>query len=231
MWTHDDHGFSSLPTDRHDPTALQWRLQDILPANYNNQQPPVVKDEAVEVRVNMAILSFHRISEVDQSLKLDIFLHLMWTDKRLNMPRGLDGRKKLVLGSQVVSHLWVPALNFRNARSTQIFNSISPAVYATLSNRSEVFLAVRLSLDVNCDMNFASYPFDTQRCKIEIGSRESCPSSCLHSSLSVSHSSLFIDFSNITWFSHLPLSFISQRRLEAVMEELHADQEPEPASI
>lgn len=126
----------------------------------------------MDVKINVAILSFHKISEQDQSLRVDTFIHMLWTDPRLGFPRSVDPRGRLVLGNQMVSHLWHPALNFRNARSTQIFNSISPAVYATLNNRSEVFLALRLSLDLNCDMDFSSYPFDTQHCKIEIGSRE-----------------------------------------------------------
>lgn len=153
--------------------SASWRVQEVIPSNYNNQQPPILSTgEAVDVRVNLAILSFHKISELEQSIRLDTFMHIMWTDRRLTFPRSVDPSVQLVLGSQAVSHLWVPSLNFRNARSTQIFNSISPAVYATLSNRSEIFLAIRLSLDLNCDMDFSSYPFDTQRCKIEIGSRE-----------------------------------------------------------
>lgn len=154
------------------PAIPQWRIQDIFPSNYNSQQPPVVNDEPVEVVINLAILSFHRISELDQSLRVDVFLHMIWTDRRVVLPQGLDPRKILILGSQTVSHLWVPALNFRNARSTQIFNSISPAVYATLNNESEIFLALRLSLELNCAMDFSKYPFDTQLCKIEIGSRK-----------------------------------------------------------
>lgn len=154
------------------PVMPQWQMKDIFPANYNSQQPPVMNDEPVEVLINLAILSFLRISELEQSIRIDAFMHMIWTDKRLVLPQGLDPRKSLVLGSQTVSHLWVPALNFRNARSTQIFNSIAPAVYATLNNKSEVFLALRIAVDLNCAMDFSKYPFDTQSCKIEIGSRK-----------------------------------------------------------
>lgn len=158
---------------RYQSPTTSWRLQDIIGPTYNSQQPPSINDdEPVEVVINLAILSFHKISETDQTLRADVFLHMIWTDKRLSLPQGYDPNKKLVLGSQTVSSLWMPALNFRNARSTQIFNSISPAVYATLNNKSEVFLAIRLALDLSCAMDFSRYPFDTQRCKIEIGSRK-----------------------------------------------------------
>jgi hypothetical protein len=147
-------------------------LQDIIGPTYNSQQPPSISDEPVEVVINLSILSFHKISEIDQTLRADVFLHMIWTDKRLSLPPGYDANKKLVLGSQTVSSIWMPALNFRNSRSTQIFNSISPAVYATLNNKSEIFMAIRMALDLHCAMDFTSYPFDTQHCKIEIGSRE-----------------------------------------------------------
>lgn len=129
--------------------------------------------------MSLALLAFHKVSESDQSFRTDVFLHLKWKDPRLILPRSLvsnsfnhKGNDKLILGSNWVSRLWIPALNFRNARSSAIFSSITPAIYITVNNESEVFLAAKMSLDLNCNMDFSKYPFDTQRCHVEVSSRK-----------------------------------------------------------
>lgn len=164
---------SSLSVDIpvHVDRNLLWTPAEILPSNYNAHQPPSFTGP-VRVEVSLFILNFHRLSEADQSFRIDVFLHLKWTDRRLTLPRSWDSNKKLVLGSPLVTQIWMPSLNFKNARSTAILNSLTPAVYATLSNSSEVFLTTKMTLDLNCNMDFANYPFDTQRCSVEIASRK-----------------------------------------------------------
>lgn len=161
------------------PSISQWNLQDVLPANYNNQQAPNVDGQPVDIEVSLALLAFHKVSESDQSFRTDVFLHMKWTDPRLVLPRSFAANgfsqkvnDKLILGSNWVSRLWIPSLNFRNARSSAIFSSITPAIYLTVNNESQIFLAAKMSLDLNCNMDFSKYPFDTQRCHVEVSSRE-----------------------------------------------------------
>lgn len=49
---------------------------------------------------------------------------------------------------------------------------MTPAMYITINNESEIFLAAKMSLDLNCAMDFSNYPFDTQDCHVEVASRE-----------------------------------------------------------
>ena len=150
----------------------QWSLQEILPPNYNNQQPPTFNGAPVEVEVNLSILSFQRINENEQSFVADVFLHQKWLDRRLTLPRGFNPKKKLVLNSNWLTRIWTPSINFRNARSSSIATAINPTLYVTLNNNSEVFVAAKMSLDLKCKMNFAKYPFDSHSCYIEITSRK-----------------------------------------------------------
>ena len=153
----------------YDHDGRLWTPAEVVPSNYNAQQPPSFNGP-VAVGISLSILNFHRLSEADQSFKIDVFLHLKWSDRRLSLPRSWDPSKKLILGSALVNQIWMPTLNFKNARSTQIMNSLTPAIYATMGNTSEVFLSVKMTLDLNCNMDFARYPFDTQRCSVEIAS-------------------------------------------------------------
>lgn len=159
--------YSPQPSD-----LSQWRVQDIIPKNYNNQQPPVFDGQPVSVDISLSILTFRKISEADQSFSIDVFMHEAWTDKRLNLPVGFNSSQRLILGSQWISQIWIPSLNFRNARSVSVFQSLAPTVYATLNNESQIYLSAKLSLDLNCNMHMSKYPFDTQRCNVEIGARK-----------------------------------------------------------
>lgn len=187
-------------------------MQDILPSNYNNQQSPNVEGEPVNINVSLALLAFHKVSESDQSFRTDVFIHLKWVDKRINLPRSLlnsnNIHDKLILSSNWVSRLWIPSLNFRNARSSAIFSSMTPAMYITINNESEIFLAAKMSLDLNCAMDFSNYPFDTQDCQVEVASRMfvSLFTFLLHSVLSYFLSLLSLTLSVLlilTFFNHL----------------------------
>lgn len=163
-----------LPISNRDASLLtnQWNVLDVIPQNYNNQQAPTIGRSPVEVEINLAIISFHKIDENQQSFIADVFLHKKWIDPRLKFPRTIDPRKKLVLNSQWLPRIWTPAINFRNARSSSISSTINPTIYVTLSNNSEVFVAAKMSLDLNCNFDFSKYPFDSQQCHIEVTSRE-----------------------------------------------------------
>src|SRR5699024_8214973 len=64
--------------------------------------------------------------------------------------------------------LWTPDTYFRNADSGRVSNILSPTYYFTVTNYTEIFMAVRLSLKLQCAMNFAKFPFDSQKCFINI---------------------------------------------------------------
>lgn len=167
----------------------QWSLLEIIPNNYNNQQPPMINRSPVDVEINLAIISFHKIDENSQSFISDVFLHQKWKDPRLRFPRlirdvnSLNNQRnlidvspnfsrKIVLNNQWINRIWTPSINFRNSRAASVANSINPSIYITLDNNSNIFMAVKMSLDLNCNFNFANYPFDAQDCHIEITSRK-----------------------------------------------------------
>lgn len=64
--------------------------------------------------------------------------------------------------------LWVPDTYFRNAIHGSVSNILTPTHYFTVANYTQVFMAVRIQLRLSCDMNFAKYPFDSQKCFINI---------------------------------------------------------------
>ena len=88
------------------------------------------------------------------------------------MPTGLDSKTKLRLNKSWKDRLWTPDTYFRNAIDGSVSN-INPMIYLTIENQTKVFMAVKLSLELSCDMDFVKYPFDTQKCSLELSSRKS----------------------------------------------------------
>lgn len=105
-----------------------------------------------------------------KSFTVDVFIQQKWRDFRLRTPRGIPNGHKIVLDENWKNALWKPSIHFKDARSGQVSNVISPSIYVTITNRSQVFMAAKLSLELNCDMHFAMYPFDKQQCSVELGS-------------------------------------------------------------
>ena len=108
---------------------------------------------------------------IKQAFDIDLFYHLYWNDDRL---RGIDNiPENITLGSEWKKHLWIPDTYFRNAISGGVANDMmSPSHYFIIRNRTNVFMAARLRMKLNCDMDFTEYPFDRQLCYMNITTRK-----------------------------------------------------------
>ena len=112
-----------------------------------------------------------------QTFDVDIFYHNYWSDHRLRKPSNekalahlpnKDSIPLFKLGRSWHNRLWLPDTYFRNAIRGSISNILTPTQYISVKNYTEIFMAVRLSLRLSCEMNFAKFPFDTQKCFINI---------------------------------------------------------------
>jgi hypothetical protein len=101
------------------------------------------------------------------SLGLDVFFHQSWTENRLVWPKGRSPDKPIRLGAKAKDILWIPDVYFKNAKSGELMNIIQDTLYFMVT-KDRIFMAARLYLDLNCNMNFEDYPFDSQKCKLEI---------------------------------------------------------------
>ena len=158
---------------------------DILPFYYYSDVAPVTSNgKPVKVTVSVTILNIKLSPGSSQTFDADIFYHNYWIDYRLQKPTNeyaiaqrinLSPQESLPqykLSDAWKRRLWVPDTYFRNAVSGGISNILTPTYYFTITNYTEVFLAVRLNLKLSCEMNFAKFPFDTQKCFFNISMSE-----------------------------------------------------------
>lgn len=115
-----------------------------------------------------------------QTFDADMFYHNYWTDHRLQKPSNEDAIAQRInlsaqeslpqykLSDSWKTRFWVPDTYFRNAIEGGVSNILTPTHYFTITNYTEVFMAVRLSLKLSCEMNFVKFPFDVQKLFINI---------------------------------------------------------------
>ncbi|KAH9426093.1 hypothetical protein DERP_007033 [Dermatophagoides pteronyssinus] len=152
----------------------------ILPDVYHQNVAPMQDGHPVQVKVSVIILNLKIGSISTQDFDVDIFYHQHWNDYRLQPPTNIEAMTKMKTNdSNVVQYrltdrwrnrLWIPNVYFRNAVSGSISNILTPTYYFTITNYTEVFMAVRLSLKLTCHMNFYKFPFDTQICYMNLTS-------------------------------------------------------------
>ncbi len=147
----------------------------ILPPNYYKNVAPTVDGQPVMVFVSVIVLNMKLSSTASQTLDMDIFYHNFWQDQRLLAPNeGVSSNGSNVSGSlykldhKWADRLWTPNTYFRNAEAGSVSNILSPTHYYSVLNNSHVFMAVRLNLKLSCQMDFRKFPFDVQRCFLNI---------------------------------------------------------------
>ncbi|XP_074595324.1 glycine receptor subunit alpha-3-like isoform X2 [Brevipalpus obovatus] len=172
------------------PTKAEREV--IFPKDYDPMVPPSptennsdFREGPLEIHVKVSVINIRSVKEPDlviikwgilngtiyrllpQTLIMDIFLHQFWIDHRINVPDNL-GKDKIVLDNSFRKQIWMPQTYFKNSIGGSLLGTIFPSIYFTIDGEKNVFMAVRASLSLNCDMKFDNYPHDIQTCTIDL---------------------------------------------------------------
>lgn len=166
----------SNPTHLSDDTEME-----ILSSPYYRDVAPVSNNRPVKVKISVIINYIQRSAGNSDSFDVDLFFETVWVDVRLQAPTNAESIAQKVhlsstlgipqyrLSGEWRSRLWTPAIYFLNAIRGGQTPSFSD--YFLVSNYTEVFSKTRLSLRLDCPMNLATFPFDTQICPFNISTR------------------------------------------------------------
>lgn len=66
----------------------------------------------------------------------------------------------------------MPDTYFRNSVMGGIAKLFADNFYFRITDKNLVFMAARVQMKLNCDMDFIKFPFDSQTCFINITTRE-----------------------------------------------------------
>ena len=157
---------------------------------YRKEYPSISKNSILtQVYVNITVVNIDKLDETGTTFSVKIQIQLTWYDSRLkyfnlheNMKRGKN------VGRIERDHIWIPRLIFSNSLpEVQLLNDdlsflmVRQESQATLNSENEIIenqiydgdlnpIIYEKSLDLNlrCNYEFSTYPFDLQCCNIQV---------------------------------------------------------------
>jgi len=155
-------------------SELAWQVSDTLDQilvrrGYNKQMRPVPKTGGpVTVTVNMNILSIGPIDELRQVYSLDCYFRQTWSDPRLQF--NTSGVGQISLDWKSLTKIWRPDTVFMNGQKCYLHKMTTPNRFIRFYPDGRVSYSQRLTVWARCAMHLGKFPFDSQKCPLEIGS-------------------------------------------------------------
>lgn len=147
-------------------------VSELLPEHYDPGLLPTLGDaHPLNVSVSIIVTNLLSSSEVDQTIDLDMYVLLAWTDPRLNTSLVQDNLV-VVNDPAAIKHFWTPDIYLQNSVSVSVVNVLSPVAQLSIDVHKKLFYLQRLNAKLSCTMNLQNYPHDLQYCKIIFSTRK-----------------------------------------------------------
>ena len=154
---------------------------------YSKKYPPIDYQE-LDVKIKVILRSVYQLNELDMTFSSKIGLILEWHDERITFSNLKSEDFTNLVEYEKASDIWIPPLVFNNTkddwkvvlqRTADLFvNRRGAPEMAGRSSINEDYLftgadnvlVYRINYDMtyNCVYVLEAYPFDTQKCQIEV---------------------------------------------------------------
>uniref|UniRef100_A0A1Y1NHW9 Uncharacterized protein n=2 Tax=Photinus pyralis TaxID=7054 RepID=A0A1Y1NHW9_PHOPY len=144
-------------------------LNQILPKNENEIMiaPGNLTKDCTEVEATLYVLNIDEINELKGEITLRMYFRQYWKDYRLKyLPNPLF--EYVLINND--DAIWVPDTFFPSEKKSRSFDSLRPNVLIKIFPDGSVTYSKKLSVTLNCPMDFDSYPFDRQVCNMRLES-------------------------------------------------------------
>ncbi|XP_046856347.1 neuronal acetylcholine receptor subunit alpha-7-like [Xenia sp. Carnegie-2017] len=152
------------------------RLINDLLRNYNNDARPLNDDTLpfkntsypVKVWFSMTYHQLQNLNEPSQIATSLVWARTHWIDSKLKWSPSEYGEHEYIHIS--LNKIWTPDLTLYNNANGQGEKMYDLSYQARVQSNGNVSLATPLFLQSVCHMDIKNFPFDTQKCKLRIGS-------------------------------------------------------------
>ncbi|XP_071083458.1 glycine receptor subunit alpha-4-like [Haliotis cracherodii] len=151
-----------------DPSRERAILNRLLNSTYDATiRPEAAEGKATQVLVDMTLTSLGPVNDIHMEFSASFLLRQEWRDPRLKYD---DLNKSIVIGEKRLDSLWVPDLYFPNSKRASRHEITIPNILILLSPDGTILYSQRLSVTLECPMNFINFPMDKQTCHIDMES-------------------------------------------------------------
>lgn len=132
----------------------------------------------LQVNASLTLININKVSEVEQTISLEISLKLFWRDNRLSFKSSVDAPKDShhhnlsykILRKDKIDKIWVPDLFVDQAVEVRNPAYKIPMESLRLYEDSSMKFSKRINFDAACRMDFRKFPVDTQKCIVRLES-------------------------------------------------------------
>lgn len=129
-------------------------------------------DAPNEILVSMNVDDVLNINEDDHSIHFSTYFNVEWNETRLYVAPALVAQQAgfQPYSEEIVADLWMPNIFIYSLKSfsvTSVFSSLSGI---WIDSNKAVLYSKASHISFFCPMTFAKFPFDTQSCKLLLGS-------------------------------------------------------------
>ncbi|CAG0889884.1 unnamed protein product [Cyprideis torosa] len=124
-------------------------------------------DGPLRVGLDLVLVSFDAISEVNMDFTITMKLNQYWQDERLAFG---DERDVLTLPADFSDHIWVPDTFFPNDKHSFLHDVTEPNKMIHLRGDGSITYGMRFTATMSCTMDLHYFPQDSQNCSVEVES-------------------------------------------------------------
>ena len=167
----------------------------IMNGNYNKKIPPfhfntvTAKIEPVDILISIHIHEVVKISEVDHEYSLKYTFIMEWYDYRLKFHNLKFRNSANALTTEDVQKIWIPQLIFSNTQNNEMTEGATNTeiiitregnytrsdyedmdeTYIFQGEDNKLTFEMSYTKMFRCEYQLQMYPFDTQRCTLDVG--------------------------------------------------------------
>ncbi|KAF6779821.1 hypothetical protein AHF37_00678 [Paragonimus kellicotti] len=153
-------------------SSVRDQIIEMIMSKYKSYERPPEGGNATVVTMNMKILAIFSIDVRTMDYYVDALLRQTWKDRRLSwsdVPAFANYTQELV-SPKLKEQLWLPDLFFRNGKDGYLHTMTLPNYLLRVSPNGEVLYSQKITMRFSCQMHLQTFPMDTQRCDMNIGS-------------------------------------------------------------
>ena len=106
----------------------------------------------------------------DPSGGFSLFLNVEWKDERLVLGEEFDTRDMISVDASFVKEAWLPNVFIYDLRSFKVTEVLNKMSGVWISRDKYVLYSQAAKMTIMCPLEFSRFPFDTQTCKLRVGS-------------------------------------------------------------